>query len=174
MKATLRHIYLCRTANTSWRTCVVVKQIQSNPIQYWVPFRDYITGSGTLVYDAFDSHLGQLDIGDGNIKEKVLIPIVDFMLHTDGQNIRIKITTSLRYSAKCSINNLYLIYTMQYCLVITWWSGHRTIVFAEYFAMFLWQFSPKCGLSTYISFIEYVQNYHSCNLFSFHVYFHFI
>ena len=26
---TLRHIYLCRTANMSWRTCVVVKQIQS-------------------------------------------------------------------------------------------------------------------------------------------------
>ena len=33
MKATLRHIYLCRTANMSWRTCVVVKQIQSNPTQ---------------------------------------------------------------------------------------------------------------------------------------------
>ena len=33
MKATLRYIYLCRTANMSWRTCVVVKQIQSNPIQ---------------------------------------------------------------------------------------------------------------------------------------------
>ena len=33
MKATLRHIYLCRTANMSWRTCAVVKQIQSNPIQ---------------------------------------------------------------------------------------------------------------------------------------------
>ena len=31
MKITLRHIYLCRTANMSWRTCVVVKQIQSNP-----------------------------------------------------------------------------------------------------------------------------------------------
>ena len=30
MKATLRHSYLCRTANMSWRTCVVVKQIQSN------------------------------------------------------------------------------------------------------------------------------------------------
>ena len=30
MKATLRHIYSCRTANMSWRTCVVVKQIQSN------------------------------------------------------------------------------------------------------------------------------------------------
>ena len=30
MKATLRHVYLCRTANMSWRTCVVVKQIQSN------------------------------------------------------------------------------------------------------------------------------------------------
>ena len=30
MKATLRHIHLCRTANMSWRTCVVVKQIQSN------------------------------------------------------------------------------------------------------------------------------------------------
>ena len=29
MKATLRHIYLCRTANMSWRTCVVVKQIKS-------------------------------------------------------------------------------------------------------------------------------------------------
>ena len=33
MKATLRYIYMCRTANMSWRTCVVVKQIQSNPIQ---------------------------------------------------------------------------------------------------------------------------------------------
>ena len=32
MKATLGDIYLCRTANMSWRTCVVVKQIQSNPI----------------------------------------------------------------------------------------------------------------------------------------------
>ena len=31
MKATLRHIYMCRTGNMSWRTCVVVKQIQSNP-----------------------------------------------------------------------------------------------------------------------------------------------
>ena len=30
MKATLGHIHLCRTANMSWRTCVVVKQIQSN------------------------------------------------------------------------------------------------------------------------------------------------
>ena len=30
MKATLGDIYLCRTANMSWRTCVVVKQIQSN------------------------------------------------------------------------------------------------------------------------------------------------
>ena len=29
-KQLLRHIYLCRTANMSWRTCVVVKQIQSN------------------------------------------------------------------------------------------------------------------------------------------------
>ena len=29
-KATLRHIYSCRTANMSWRTFVVVKQIQSN------------------------------------------------------------------------------------------------------------------------------------------------
>ena len=29
---TLRHIYLCRTANMSWRTCVVVKQIQSNHV----------------------------------------------------------------------------------------------------------------------------------------------
>ena len=33
----LRHIYLCRTDNMSWRTCVVVKQIQSNPIQLsWI------------------------------------------------------------------------------------------------------------------------------------------
>ena len=30
MKTTLRLIYLCRTAHMSWRTCVVVKQIQSN------------------------------------------------------------------------------------------------------------------------------------------------
>ena len=29
MKATLRHIYFCRTANMSWSTCVVIKQIQS-------------------------------------------------------------------------------------------------------------------------------------------------
>ena len=33
MKATLRHIYLCWTAIMSCRTCVVIKQIQSNPIQ---------------------------------------------------------------------------------------------------------------------------------------------
>ena len=32
MKAILRHIYLCRTANMTWGTCVVVKKIQSNPI----------------------------------------------------------------------------------------------------------------------------------------------
>ena len=38
IKATLRHIYLCRTANMSWRTCVVVKQIQSNPIWQFFPF----------------------------------------------------------------------------------------------------------------------------------------
>ena len=31
MKATLGHIYVCWTANMYWRTCVVVKQIQSNP-----------------------------------------------------------------------------------------------------------------------------------------------
>ena len=41
MKATLRHIYLCRTANMSWRTCVVIKQIQSNQSnwrrRYWQP-----------------------------------------------------------------------------------------------------------------------------------------
>ena len=30
MKSTLRHIYMCRTANMSRRTCVVIKQIQSN------------------------------------------------------------------------------------------------------------------------------------------------
>ena len=30
MKATLRHIHFCRTANMSWRTCIVVKQIQFN------------------------------------------------------------------------------------------------------------------------------------------------
>ena len=35
MKANLRHIYLGRTANMSWRTCVV-KQIQSNPIHLWI------------------------------------------------------------------------------------------------------------------------------------------
>ena len=29
-KQLFRQIYLCRTANMSWRTCVVVKQIQSN------------------------------------------------------------------------------------------------------------------------------------------------
>ena len=39
MKTTLRHIYLCRTANMSWRTCVVVKQIQSNPVlNHMMPF----------------------------------------------------------------------------------------------------------------------------------------
>ena len=27
------YVYLCRTANMSWRTCVVVAQIQSNPVQ---------------------------------------------------------------------------------------------------------------------------------------------
>ena len=32
MKTTLRHIYLCRATNMSWRTCVVVKQIQSNQV----------------------------------------------------------------------------------------------------------------------------------------------
>ena len=31
-KQLLRHIYPCRTANMSWRTCVVVKQIQSNHV----------------------------------------------------------------------------------------------------------------------------------------------
>ena len=34
MRATLRHIYLGRTANMSRRTCVVVKQIQSNQYDY--------------------------------------------------------------------------------------------------------------------------------------------
>ena len=42
MKATLRHICLCRTANMSWRTCVVVKQIQSNPINIHGDFRAWI------------------------------------------------------------------------------------------------------------------------------------
>ena len=35
MKATPRHIYLCRTANISGKTCVVVKQIQSNQQWTW-------------------------------------------------------------------------------------------------------------------------------------------
>ena len=43
MKATLGHIYLCRTANMSWRTCVVVKQIQSNPIQLWAVSNLYLS-----------------------------------------------------------------------------------------------------------------------------------
>ena len=47
-----------------------------------------------------------------------------------------KIATSLRYSAKCSSNNMYIIYIMQYCLVITWWSGHEAMVCAECFALF--------------------------------------
>ena len=33
-QAAMREPYLWRTANMSWRTCVVVKQIQSNPIQF--------------------------------------------------------------------------------------------------------------------------------------------
>ena len=41
MKATLRHIHLCRTANMSWRMCVIVKQIQSNQLAIsttiWTP-----------------------------------------------------------------------------------------------------------------------------------------
>ena len=49
-KQLLRHIYLCRTAYTSWRTCVVVNQIQSNQtksvchISYflWFFYWDYI------------------------------------------------------------------------------------------------------------------------------------
>ena len=44
MKAIPRHIHLCRTANMSWRTCVVVKQIQSNPI-CWVPSHCGIDGN---------------------------------------------------------------------------------------------------------------------------------
>ena len=32
LKTTMRDIHLCRTANMSWRICVVVKQMQSNPI----------------------------------------------------------------------------------------------------------------------------------------------
>ena len=46
MKETLRDIYLCRTANVSWRTCVVVKQIQSNQHQRTEPsaFRTRTTG----------------------------------------------------------------------------------------------------------------------------------
>ena len=47
MRATLRHIYLCRKANMSWRTCVVVKQIQSNPIlQCFRMYRVYIPSRG--------------------------------------------------------------------------------------------------------------------------------
>ena len=42
IKATLRHIYLCRTANMPRRTCVVVKQIQSNPI--WIGYVSEILG----------------------------------------------------------------------------------------------------------------------------------
>ena len=34
IECTLRHIYLCSTANMSCRTCVVVKQIQSNQPSY--------------------------------------------------------------------------------------------------------------------------------------------
>ena len=63
MKATLRHIYLCRTANMSWRTCVVVKQIQSNqPIQvirYVIIFTkkwSQIPGNGWSMLDVKHSY----------------------------------------------------------------------------------------------------------------------
>ena len=42
MKATLRHIYLCRVANMSWRTCAVVKT-QSNINTWWVMYNKYIS-----------------------------------------------------------------------------------------------------------------------------------
>ena len=37
MQATLWHIYKCRMANMSWRTCVVVKQIQSQNFTEFSP-----------------------------------------------------------------------------------------------------------------------------------------
>ena len=52
MKAIPRHIHLCRTANMSWRTCVVVKQIQSNPMlmQYHLTLFDFFPSFGCSVY----------------------------------------------------------------------------------------------------------------------------
>ena len=50
MKATLRHICLCRTANMSWRTCVV-KQIQSNQPLLMAPkwMREWGSGSHQVI-----------------------------------------------------------------------------------------------------------------------------
>ena len=60
MKATLRYIYLCRTANMSWRTCVVVKQIQSNPTWRGMSMMHLPTNNKQLVSSlTLESHTRQ-------------------------------------------------------------------------------------------------------------------
>ena len=54
MKASSRHIYLCRTANMSWRTCVVVKQIQSNQSNIFIRFVSF--GLGFLICNGYIYH----------------------------------------------------------------------------------------------------------------------
>ena len=68
MKATLRHVYLCRTANMSWRTCVVVKQIQSN--QSNLPFAtSWTSGYWVIKAHVFVSAGCQAIVALGEMKE---------------------------------------------------------------------------------------------------------
>ena len=50
------NIHLCRTANMSWRTCVVVKQIQSNPIHAARALRQRSVQQTTVVSKAHQSN----------------------------------------------------------------------------------------------------------------------
>ena len=65
MKATLGDIYLCRTANMSWRTCVVVKQIQSNPTKgHRCPGETSDNTNQPLKRNPFFQQNGILDLND--------------------------------------------------------------------------------------------------------------
>ena len=57
----MREPYLWRTANISWRTCVVVKQMQSNPTMYYhLKTRACIHNLAHHALDEFDRSIRDL------------------------------------------------------------------------------------------------------------------
>ena len=90
MKATLRHIHLCRTANMSWRTCVVIKQIQSNHVSakvklicrwLYISFLNNVCTGPRIRANNWVSYEGS-SIQDGSITVLTIYMYVHLYTHT--------------------------------------------------------------------------------------------